>query len=99
MAKIYRRKRRHIGFEGFCTICFVVAIILTFFANIFLRTANAARMMKIQDIQAEANVLRQSNSELTIQIQSLQNKERIYTFAQEEGMSQNEANVINLPGE
>lgn len=55
--------------------------------------------MEIQSKQAQIDNLKVENQQLTIEIQNLQNKERIYTIAEESGLVQNQDNVINIKGD
>ena len=51
----------------------------------------------IQKAQNEAETLRIENQKLSIEIQTLQNKERIYTIAQDAGLEQ-QSNIVSIAG-
>ena len=55
--------------------------------------------MEIQSKKAQIDNLKIENQQLNIEIQNLQNKERIYTIAEQSGLVQNQDNVINIKGE
>ena len=98
MARIVKvNKRKKVRLEGFAGIVFALAIISMIFSNLFLR--NASLMMKIQDVNNECETLKNANRSLSIEIQTLQNKERIFTMAEEAGLTQNTTNVMSLGGE
>ena len=56
-------------------------------------------MKKIQEVNNECETLKNANRSLSIEIQTLQNKERIFTMAEEAGLTQNTTNVMSLGGE
>ena len=54
--------------------------------------------VSIQEKKAQIEQLKVENNQLTIDIQGLQNKDRIYTIAEDSGLSQNQDNIINIKG-
>ncbi|MDO5439111.1 MAG: hypothetical protein Q4F09_03675 [Erysipelotrichaceae bacterium] len=99
MARIVKTQKRKIHFEGFAFFAFAFAVILTIFSNLFLRSSNASLMIKIQDMNRQCDVLRADNQRLTIEIQSLQNRDRIFTIAENAGLTQINDNIVSVSGD
>ncbi|MBQ1512277.1 MAG: hypothetical protein IIV88_02990 [Erysipelotrichaceae bacterium] len=99
MARIVKTQKRRIHFEGFAFIMFATAVILTIFSNLFLRSSNASLMIQIQDMNRQCDILRTDNQRLTIEIQSLQNRDRIFTIAENAGLTQINDNIISVNGD
>ncbi len=78
---------------------FATAVILTIFSNLFLRSSNASLMIQIQDMNRQCDILRTDNQRLTIEIQSLQNRDRIVTIAENAGLTQINDNIISVNGD
>ncbi len=78
---------------------FATAVILTIFSNLFLRSPNASLMIQIQDMNRQCDILRTDNQRLTIEIQSLQNRDRIFTIAENAGLTQINDNIISVNGD
>ena len=97
MARIVEKKRRKIRLEAVAVLLIIPAVILSVFSSLFLRQTKASLMIRIQNMNNECTSLRTENQRLAIEIQTLQNKDRIYNLAMEAGLQQNEANVISMP--
>ena len=97
MARIVEKKRRKIRLEAVAVLLIIPAVILSIFSSLFLRQVKASLMIRIQNMNNECTTLRSENQRLAIEIQTLQNKDRIYNLATEAGLQQNEANVISMP--
>ena len=78
---------------------FATAVILTIFSNLFLRSSNASLMIQIQDMNRQCDTLRADNQRLTIEIQSLQNRDRIFTIAENAGLTQINDNIVSVNGD
>ena len=77
---------------------FIPCLCLYFLASIFLKSSNNALAIDIQAKQIEIDNLKIENQQLTIDIQALENKDRIYTIAEDQGLVQNQDNIINIKG-
>lgn len=96
MAKIKKKKVDYLKRFTICliTFSFVVLLISSIFGNIY----NTSLTMKIQNMNHKIDDLRLENEKLNIQIASLENKDRVYTIAQDAGLNQNQDNVISIVG-
>jgi len=95
MAKLRRRKRR-LSFEGISLFFLVVCTFMYLAFSLFVNTQNAQLSMEIQNLNQDVALLKNENRDLNINIQTLQNKERIYVVAQSAGLNSNQDNIIAL---
>lgn len=96
MAKIRKRKKRKLRFEviSFCICAFTCALWLL--STLFVGTINTSLTMEIQNKTNEINLLKGENKDLNIEIQTLQNKDRVYVLAQSAGLDQNQENIVAI---
>ena len=97
MAKIVKKtKKRKIKIEGIATLFLVFSLCSVLFSSLFIRTQKNHLTMKIEDIEAECATLKESNSQLSIEIQNLTSKDRVYEVASNDGLTQDTTNVVNI---
>ena len=98
MAKIVKSKKKKASkFNIFCVVFFTLALAARLFTSIMLGSMNNEINTSIQKARNEAETLRIENQKLSIEIQTLQNKERIYTIAQDAGLQQ-QSNIVSIAG-
>ncbi|MDD5791108.1 MAG: hypothetical protein PUD22_00790 [Erysipelotrichaceae bacterium] len=96
MAKIVRKKRRKLRLEGVAVLLFSASLICLLISSLFINTINTSLTMKIQNTTDEINRLKNENYSLNVEIQGLQNKERVFVIAESAGLNQNQDNVISV---
>lgn len=96
MAKIVRRTKRKLRFEAFAFILLALAIVTTLFSNLFIGSMQNSLTMQIQNMNYESETIKIENQKLSIEIQTLQNKDRVYTIAQDAGLEQNQDNIVSI---
>ena len=99
MAKIVKKKRRRLKLQGFAIVLFSFAFIAWLGTTLFVNTINASLTMKIQQMTDELASLTEENQTLNFEIQTLENKDRIYEVAQTANMDQIQDNIISIVGE
>ena len=99
MTKIIKKKKRKLKFQGFAIIVFSIAFIAWLGTTLFVNTINASLTMKIQKLNDDLAALTLENQTLNFEIQSLENKDRIYEVAQTANMDQIQDNIISIVGE
>lgn len=99
MAKIVKKKRRKLKLQGFAILFFSFSFIAWLGTTLFVNTINASLTMKIQKLNDELTALTEENQTLNFEIQSLENKDRIYQVAQTANMDQIQDNIISIVGE
>lgn len=99
MAKIVKRKRRKININGFAIILFTFSLCAWLISSLLINTINTSLAMKIQLLQEEVDALKLENQSLTYEINTLENKERIYALAQEAHLSLDSNNIIAVAGD
>ena len=98
MAKIVKRKKpKKSLFSAFCAVLFTIAVIARLFTSIIIGSVNNETNMNIQQTKSQVESLRVENQKLSIEIQTLQNKERIYTIDQDAGLEQ-QNNIVSIAG-
>lgn len=96
MAKIKKAKKRKLRFEVLSFFICVVACSLWLLSTLFVGTINTSLTMEIQNKTNEINLLKGENKDLNIEIQTLQNKDRVYVLAQSAGLDQNQENIVAI---
>lgn len=96
MAKIVKKKRRKLSFNGIAIIFFSLAVISWLITSLLVNTLNTSLTMKIQKMSEEAEMLKSINQTLNYEIQSLENKDRVYVVAQAAQLDQVTENIISV---
>lgn len=99
MAKLVKRKKRKIRLQGLSIIVFTISLVAWLATSLFINTINVSLTMKIQKMNDELVELTNQNQTLNIEIQTLENKDRIYEVAETANMYQNQENIISIIGE
>ncbi|MBQ6478316.1 MAG: hypothetical protein IJI44_02985 [Erysipelotrichaceae bacterium] len=98
MAKIVRRKRRRLSLNGIALIVFTFSLIAWLITTLLVNTINTSLTMKIQTMSEELAMLKTENQSLNYEIQTLENKDRVYEVAQAANMDQILENIISVTG-
>lgn len=96
MAKIVKKKRRRLSFNGIAIVLFTVALISWLLTSLLVNTVNTSLTMKIQTMNEELAQLRSENQTLNYEIQSLENKDRVFEVAQAADLDQLADNIISV---
>ena len=90
------RKKKRIVIKNFAIVLFGFSVCLQIASSLFIRNINNSLTMKIEDCNSEASALKTTNEQLSIEIQGLVSKDRVYEIATAAGLSQNSDNVNNV---
>lgn len=88
--KVRRRKPR------LSVILFTMSIFALLYSSLYLNSQTISLTMKKQQLENEVMMLKEQNQMVSMNIQTLQNKDRIYTIAKDSGLQQNQANIISV---
>ena len=99
MAKIVKKKRRRLSFNGFAIILFSFSLLAWLASSLLVNTLNARLTMKIQTMNEELTVLKSQNQSLTYEISNLKSKDRVYAAAAAADLDQVSDNIISVAGE
>ena len=99
MAKIVKKKRRRLSFNGIAIITFTISFVVFMISNLLINTINTSLTIKIQKMTDELNTLKNDNQNLNFEIQSLENKDRVYVIAQAANMNQTQDNIVSVTGD
>lgn len=96
MAKLVKRKRRKLSFVTKCALVLVLSLLCRLGTSIVVGSFNTNLTIDIQNMTSEVASLKAENQQLNIEIQTLQNKDRIYTMATDAGLMQNQDNIVSV---
>lgn len=99
MAKIVKKKKRRLSFNGIAIITFTISFVVFMISNLLINTINTNLTIKIQKMTDELNTLKNDNQNLNFEIQSLENKDRVYVIAQAANMNQTQDNIVSVTGD
>ena len=100
MAKLVKKKgRRKLSLIGFSIVFLFSSIILLVLSSLFTSTINTNLTIKIQKLNEEIATIQSENNTLNIEIQSLENKDRVFVIAEASNLDLNNSNVIAVMGE
>ena len=91
MARIVKKKKRNFWYVAIL----VLLIIFKLASTIILSSLSNQYTTSIQEKENQMQDLISENNRLSIEIQTLQNKDRIYTIANDNGMSLQQ-NVVSI---
>ncbi len=98
MAKIRRKKRKTDKLNRFAVVIFSIALITMLGTSLFIGSYNTNLTMEIQNMTSQIDSLKSDNEKITIEISSLENKDRVYAVANDAGLDQNQDNIISIQG-
>lgn len=98
MAKIRRKKRKTDKLNRFAVVIFSIALITMLGTSLFIGSYNTNLTMEIQNMTNQIDSLKSDNEKITIEISSLENKDRVYAVANDAGLDQNQDNIISIQG-
>ena len=96
MAKIVKKKKRRLSLNGISIILFSLSLVAWLISSLIINTVNTSLIMKIQKLNDELVSLKSENQTLNYEIQSLENKDRIYEVAQASMLEQVQENIISV---
>lgn len=100
MAKIIKHKsKRRLNMTFVWFMIFFVVAIAWLAISLYTKTQNANLTVKIQKLNEELAELQNQNQSINIEIQTLENKDRLYVIAQSETPNKIEDNLASIFGE
>ena len=98
MAK-FRKKKRRINWFNVSCILISISLLFYLFISLVTSTTNTNLTMKIQQANIELANLQAENASINIEIQSLENKDRVYVIAEAADLNQIQDNIVSVVGE
>lgn len=95
MAKLVKKKKK-LRLEGFAAALFFIAALFSVSSSLFLRTYNNSLSAQKQSIGRQISALQTENDALKVQVQSLSTRDRVTDIAQQDGMAQNQNNIVTI---
>ncbi len=91
-----RKKKKRIKLLNFSVTFFLVSSILFLGSTLFLRTYNNSLSSKKQEIEAKITELQVANDAVAVEVNTLNNRERVNTIAADKGLSLDQNNIITI---
>lgn len=95
----YKKKVRRATAYTISRFVFFLLLFVCLAAKLFINTRNTNLTIKIQEANTELMNIKNENASINIEIQSLENKDRVYVIAQAADMNQNQANIVSVVGD
>ncbi len=95
MGKIVKKKKSN-KLEKITSILCFLAVVAFLFDSLFVNTWITGYTIDIQSMNDKILSLKSDNLTLNMEIQNLQNKDRIYVIAKDAGLDQNQDNTISI---
>ncbi len=89
-----RKKRFRLMSVSF--IMFLIASILYLGSSLFLRSYNNSLSTKQQEIAAQISTLQVQNDAVAVEVNTLNNRDRVNTIASDSGLSLDESNIVTI---
>ena len=93
---VVTNKKRILRTDHIAEIIFIFLLIAYVILSLFIKASSTNYTIAIQQAQNEIEEIKEMNNNLSIEIQTLQNKDRVYTIAQESGLTQNQDNIVAI---
>lgn len=97
-AKLIKKKRR-LKVEGLATMLFTMAIIIYFGAKFGLQSYNITLQKQAQVSEDKATALKEAVANLETEVNNLQSRDRVMSYAEKEGIKTNQDNVVVVEGD
>ena len=96
MARIVKVKKEKRGVNKFAKFLFVFALFASLFSNLVIKNVNNSLTIQLENTTRQSVKLKQDNATLTLEIQGLVSKDRVYDVAKEAGLVRQDSNVKNV---
>ncbi len=93
---VKQKKKKKLKLLNFSLVFFMLSAILYLGSTLFLRTYNNSLSAKKQEIEARINELRVTNDAVAVEVNTLNNRERVNTIAADKGLSLDQNNIITI---
>ena len=90
------RKKKRLKFGTFTCVFFLVSSLLYLMSTLFLRTYNNTLSSKKQEIEAKITELQIANDAVAVEVNTLNNRERVNSIAMDKGLSREQNNIITI---
>lgn len=90
------RQRRKIKFKNFTAVFVFISFMLYLTSCLFLRSYNNSLSLKLQSTKSKISALQVENDSIEVAIQTLSNRDRVVSIANENGLQLNQSNIITI---
>ncbi len=93
---VVKKRKKRISLIKVTTMFFFVSISLYFCSSLFLRSYNNNLSANSQKIQAEISALQIENDAIAVQVNTLNNRDRVTTIASDDGLTLDQTNIVTI---
>ncbi len=90
------RKKKRLKLGTFTGVFFLVSAILYLMSTLFLRTYNNYLSSQKQEIEAKIAELQIANDAVAVEVNTLNNRERVNSIAADKGLRLEQNNIITI---
>ncbi len=91
-----RKKKKRLKLGTFTGVFFLASALLYLASTLFLRTYNNSLSSKKQEIEAKITELQVANDAVAVEVNTLNNRERVNSIATDKGLSLDQNNIITI---
>lgn len=96
MKKIVRKRKRKFGLSQFATTFLFFSAIAYVVSALFLRSYNNNLSTKKQQIDAQIAQLQVQNDAVAVEVNTLNNRDRVNSIASDDGLSMDQSNIVTI---
>lgn len=90
------RKKKHLKLGTFTCVLFLVSALLYLMSTLFLRTYNNQLSSQKQEIEAKITELQIANDAVAVEVNTLNNRERVNSIAMDKGLRLEQNHIITI---
>ena len=94
--KIVRRRKRRFGLSRFATTFLLISAIAYVASALFLLSYNNNLSTKKQQIDAQIAQLQVQNDAVAVEVNTLNNRDRVNAIAGDDGLSMDQSNIVTI---
>ncbi|MBO7703920.1 MAG: hypothetical protein J6S26_05690 [Solobacterium sp.] len=93
---VNRKKKKKLKLINFAVVFFLTSSLLYLGSTLFLRTYNNSLSSRKQEIEAKITELQVANDAVAVEVNTLNNRERVNTIASDKGLRLEQNNIITI---
>lgn len=96
MKKVVRKRKKKFGLSQFTTTFLFLSAIAYVASALFLRSYNNNLSTKKQQIDAQIAQLQVQNDAVAVEVNTLNNRDRVNSIASDDGLSMDQGNIVTI---
>ena len=95
-ANMKKRKKKRLKLGTFTGVFFLISALLYLMSTLFLRSYNNSLSSQKQEIEAKITELQIANDAVAVEVNTLNNRERVNSIAMDKGLRLEQNNIITI---